>query len=318
MMQPYDNVVHCRPEDLPLAGPSFVLIELTNHCNFRCTFCPTGMMHKATKPRGMMSEKVFEKVLSGLESCRSAQLVHWFNFGESLMHPYFCDYVRRARGRLGHDVRFYLTTNAALVHDDETARDIMHCGLDWIKVSVNSDEMAGRAGSLWATLDGMRRLYWNGYKSRTGIYAKLFDASHEKLVKDTCHRVDVTEVYPMSGITVPGETRDSARDVHFCPFLLHAACACWDGRIVPCGCDWQRALVFGDLTRETLSQAWHGERRRKLVTSMAETGRHGPAFESACGGCTAGDHHHDTELYNDCDKQGLLSLLDAAWRGAQD
>ncbi len=51
--------------------PRIIELEITNHCNFKCIMCPTGV-GTAKRERGYMSEEVFYKALDEIEKYESA------------------------------------------------------------------------------------------------------------------------------------------------------------------------------------------------------------------------------------------------------
>ncbi len=75
--------------------------ELTNHCNYRCPFCPHSCYREPEtsggnvfdRDKGYMPEDVFALVE---DNCRRhATCVVLGFFGEQMLHPRFCEYVRR-------------------------------------------------------------------------------------------------------------------------------------------------------------------------------------------------------------------------------
>ena len=54
---------------LPLSMPISIQIEPTNHCNYRCFFCPTGdkaLLQKVSRPKGYMPFKLFKKTINDI------------------------------------------------------------------------------------------------------------------------------------------------------------------------------------------------------------------------------------------------------------
>ena len=66
-----------------VAGLLSVNLELTNHCNLKCSFCPTGN-GLMVRPRGFMDPDVFDRAL---ETAGPLEFVLLFQWGEPLLHP---------------------------------------------------------------------------------------------------------------------------------------------------------------------------------------------------------------------------------------
>src|SRR5215475_715671 len=134
--------------------PPMISLELTNHCNLRCAYCtnPTSL-----RPRGVMGEQTFRRLLDELET-GGIYFVGICGNGEPTLHPRFADYGRR----LGHAAPFVtLTSNWQRVGDDVAVAALESVRV--INVSVDgatrSSYEARRAGGSFAALLGnLRRL----------------------------------------------------------------------------------------------------------------------------------------------------------------
>ncbi len=95
---------------------SIVLIELTSHCNFNCSFCPSeSMMRKKT----MMPKDLWEKILLELGEKKMAHTVFFHVLGEPLLHKDVFDAIRFANN-CGLAVSLY--TNGALLDENRSTK----------------------------------------------------------------------------------------------------------------------------------------------------------------------------------------------------
>ena len=79
---------------LPLSMPISIQIEPTNHCNYRCFFCPTGdkaLLEKVSRPKGYMPFKLFKKIINDI--CEMSKIskskiksILLYKDGEPLLH----------------------------------------------------------------------------------------------------------------------------------------------------------------------------------------------------------------------------------------
>ena len=95
---------------------SFVLIELTSHCNFNCSFCPSESM---IRKKSVMPKELWEKILRELSEKKMTQNVFFHLLGEPLLHKDVFDALHLANS-LGLSVR--LSTNGVLLNTDKSLK----------------------------------------------------------------------------------------------------------------------------------------------------------------------------------------------------
>ena len=114
-------------------GPHLVDVEPVGLCNFRCTFCPTGL-GALGRPSGFMSQETYTNVLRKTQiPLADIRLIGW---GEPLMHPEIIEFVAEAAraGRLTH-----INTNASKLTYG-MAVDLVDAGLTSIKFSFQGTD----------------------------------------------------------------------------------------------------------------------------------------------------------------------------------
>jgi len=95
---------------------TFVLIELTSHCNFNCSFCPSESM---IRKKSVMPKELWGKILRELSAKKMTQNVFFHLLGEPLLHKDVFDAIHLANS-LGLSVR--LSTNGALLNTDNSRK----------------------------------------------------------------------------------------------------------------------------------------------------------------------------------------------------
>lgn len=124
------------PDDIPSYLPrkfQRIHVELTNRCNFSCTFCPDGLM---TRKRGFMDEELARSALSQIAALDIAEKVTLHVMGEPLLHPQFFSVLDHARSL---KLPIGLTTNGALLKPDTIER-LAGRDLHQIDVSVQTPD----------------------------------------------------------------------------------------------------------------------------------------------------------------------------------
>lgn len=126
--------------------PRYMDIELTNNCNFRCVFCPTGT-GAMRRNKGFMSDEVIDKILSDVTKYKISG-VRFIRWGEPTIHPKFLETMRRFKDS-GVDVHF--NTNGSI--DRDCIEALVDMKLDSIKFSFQGadkgtyEEMRERGGT---------------------------------------------------------------------------------------------------------------------------------------------------------------------------
>jgi radical SAM protein with 4Fe4S-binding SPASM domain len=93
---------------------SLVLVELTSHCNFNCSFCPRESMDRK---KSMMSRALWERILYELAEKKMTAKVFFHLLGEPLLHKDLFDAIRLANC-LGLSVSLY--TNGYLLNKNNS------------------------------------------------------------------------------------------------------------------------------------------------------------------------------------------------------
>lgn len=89
-------------------------VELTNHCNATCSYCPH---YKMTREMGFMTEETFARVLWVMDN----KYVTLHNFGEPTLHPLLPTFITQAREK---GIKTEFSTNGGVL-DREGVKALM-------------------------------------------------------------------------------------------------------------------------------------------------------------------------------------------------
>jgi MoaA/NifB/PqqE/SkfB family radical SAM enzyme len=233
-------------------------LELTNRCNLRCSFCPTGN-GRMERPRGRMDPGLFRRVL---ERARPLDFVLLFQWGEPLLHPLFGRLAGLA-GRLG--MRTFLTTNGTLL-DAKRIGAILDAGVDRVTVSIDGDARSHeqvRGIPLARTEAGLERLIAlrNARGSATAVDVSMVVAPETERAAETFRRryagrADRVQRIPL---LTEGRRRTRCREPWRGGLVVLQ-----DGRVTACCVDHDGVLAVGDARRQDLKEIWNGEAMRRL------------------------------------------------------
>ena len=86
-----------------------VFLELTNACNFSCTFCAK---HKMSRPVGFMDAALAMRILKQLGEHELTKRVAFHVMGEPLLHPRFDEILAQAHSM---GLKVVINTNGSLL-----------------------------------------------------------------------------------------------------------------------------------------------------------------------------------------------------------
>ena len=240
------------------AGLVSANLELTNHCNLKCSFCPTGN-GLLRRPRGFMDPEVFRKALDGAGPLEFVLLFQW---GESLLHKQFVELARNASQR---GIRTLVTTNGTLL-DDRRVGDLLDANLDRVTISVDGDAETHervRGVSLACTEAGLERLL-EARKARgssTAVDVSMVIAPETEAAAGSFRtpyegRVDRVQQIPL---LTQGTRRTRCREPWRGGLVVLQ-----DGTVTVCCVDHEGDLKVGDARTDRLADLWNGDAMQAL------------------------------------------------------
>jgi radical SAM protein with 4Fe4S-binding SPASM domain len=283
-----------------------MFVEITNACNYRCKYCPTGhpdLLRQVGRKPTLMAWELFTKVVEDMRAFpRRLKQINLYKDGESLIHPRFIDMVRALKAA---DVseRIWLKTNGQLL-TPELNEQLVTCGLDMIGVSVQATSAQGFYDIAGVRIDyeqyrfGVMDLYHRSRGTATRISAKIADigqsdADKQKFIDDF---QDITDYIAIEGLH--GWASSDAYDFKLgteqsfdgsprtpkvaCPLILYMLTVNANGDISVCNDDWQHAHQLGNAADLHLLDIWRGERLRRFRLTHLLGHR---AELAACGTC---------------------------------
>ena len=209
--------------------PRLVDIELTNTCNLKCPFCPTGM-GTLKRPKGFMS--IGMATFLAMECNKYNIPVRFIRWGEPTLHPNFWGIVKLFKL---WDVPIHVGTNGIKLDVDKCIEE----EVDSVKISIHSI-------SSWRTAQEL--IEARGDKAKPYITASYLEGEpeHGKLDAD---KVTHAKIHPLN------ENRTSIPE---CYEVFNKLSVDWDGIVTACCGDYDRKMVITNLKLPgaSLKTAW--------------------------------------------------------------
>jgi len=270
-------------EQIPLATPLVVYIELSGYCNFKCIFCPHGVEGAVLK-KDLMSIKIFKKLIDDLSAFPDKiELLRFSGNGEPLLNK---DIIKMLQYAKEQNVakRIELITNGILLTDDLIKNlprflDRIIISIDGLssedyqrisKVNINFQNLLNNLGALYI------------HKNKCVIHIKTHNEavlSEDKkktffnMFSNRCDEIFIENLVPIwPQLNTPyfanfiNKFRFEGRVVKrkVCPQIFKSLQIQADGEVLPCCVDWKRVNVLGNINKDSLFEIWNGRKLRKL------------------------------------------------------
>ena len=262
--------------------PTRVWVELTNHCNLRCSFCGNRLL--AENDRGFMSLDLFKQLVD--EASGKIRQFNLFHRGESLLHPQVGEMIGYANLK---GIRTRLHTNGTVLTPD-LCNEIINKGLDVISFSFDGyDKEMYERNRVGANFDCVLGNIISLLKAKKSSQSRkpfvvievmeITDLPADQVLKKRrqfwsffnglpLDKLVIRRPHNWAGLVeVEGSRMDGSRIP--CPLLWHALVVFWDGKVVPCPQDFFGELQIGDAKGESLMECWNGEALRQLRQEMS-------------------------------------------------
>lgn len=283
------DLIRCGKVSLP----RYIDVELTNFCNFRCCFCPTGTK-SMRRIKGFMSDVVIEALLSNIEKYNIAG-VRFSQWGEPTMHPKYMEIIKKVKD-IGAAV--HINTNGSYL-DEAQIKKLIDIRLDSIKFSFQGadegtyNEMR-EGGDYNHLLDIVKQMYQlrgdkpypyiqisttltgetieqiNNFKHDIESYCDYYNIGYTKLnhlnVADM--KIDEKEKEKIRQL----QQREKIQHVYseVCPEAFDKLSVSWNGNVTLCCRDYDGYLVIGNILDLDIKQLFNSNAANQYREIIAE------------------------------------------------
>ncbi len=291
--------------------PISIAFEPTTSCNLRCPECPSGL-RSFTRPTGMLASGLFRNVIDQLAPTLN-YLTFYFQ-GEPYLHPEFLKMVRYASGK---GIYTATSTNAHFLKDD-LAQATVQSGLDRLIISIDGTSQDTYqsyriGGSLEKVIEGAQNIiHWKKklkLKTPHVVFQFLVVKPNEHQIPEVYQLAKATGVdqvvlktaqiydYRNGSALIPDQDKYSRykknsdgsyaiknKLLNECWKMWHSCVITWDGKVVPCCFDKDAHYTLGDLTKNSFSEIWTGEKYNQFRASLLQS----RSEIEMCKNCTEG------------------------------
>jgi len=254
-----------------------LIIEPTNTCNLRCTFCfvTEGM----TREGGFMDFDLFKKIIDD-----SPDLEHlcMHNWGEPLLHKDIFKMIEYAKNKGVNYV--VMNTNGTLL-TDKMIDKVVNSKLDIIRFSIDGSAetfMRVRGVELKKIEQNINKLKNVKEIRRSALKMGVVFTIEEDTEGDAedyiTHWKKIVDHVRLQPKLIPSPRTEICPE----PFGKDYGklVVLWDGRVIPCCVDYNANLTIGSVQNETIQNLWKNEKMDFLRKQHLEG-----KFPDTCANC---------------------------------
>jgi len=255
-------------EDFPL----HIGVEITTHCNLKCTFCVRTQNIQQGKFRKIkhMELDLFKQIIDEIKGHR----LYGFclnGIGEPLMHPDLVEMIRYSK-EVGKMVDVMFHTNGLLL-TPEFSENIIKAGLDQVIFSIDGsgvDYETQRVGASYARLEENVRRFWE-IRSKLGKrlpFIRITMIITPETTSDNINEFkekwgDIADVLTFQELEVYDDEVKGGKVVQnpnfVCPQIWQRLAIDVNGNILSC-CEannYKEEMVFGKVGKDKIHDVWH-------------------------------------------------------------
>lgn len=279
---------------LPLSTPLMVMIDVSNLCNFRCIFCPTGdpqLLESFNRPKGVMELELFSKIVDDLSKFnKKLKVLYLYKDGEPFLNRNLGKMIAYAKSKEITD-SVETTSNGSLI-DRSRAIEIIEAGLDKIRISVEhvNDSDYKKLTGTYSNYESIRKNVEFLFREKTKrgsallVQVKILDTGLSakdkgRFMNDFSSISDSINIDTLMGWSLSKEKDftlgikvDTAEDGQtplkknrkVCPRPFYTMAINFNGLVSVCCTDWSWGTIIGDVRKEELLDIWLGKKMKEF------------------------------------------------------
>lgn len=263
--------------------PKFLIIELTNRCNLKCSYCPRSIGLR--KIGNDIPLREFKDIVKELQQLSQLESVTPTGFGEPLLYKELEEAIKFVKMNYPY-TGIDITTNGILL-TKERAISLLNTGLDQIVISINAANReryielnnADKYEVVKNNAEKLLKLLRKNPRYKTAVVVQILGANHtEKEIISFKKfwtpllprngRLMIHRLFNWGGVINSNKqtVKDEMHDYHIrerrpCPLIQGGCVIAQNGNVVACctalGYDDPGELLLGNVFSESIKEIFH-------------------------------------------------------------
>ncbi len=287
--------------------------EFTNHCNYRCRFCPHSVYRKKSeggnqfnREKGHMSDELFNLVLQNAEKYVKSVRIGFF--GEPLLHPKFEDYIKSFPTNRCYSLDMNTNWSRVTKKNMDTLKRF-----DVVRISIDASYSALyeklRSGAPVLDLNGVpcrdrystiteKIEYWLSLPDHVPtilvyVVSSINEHDRKNFVKKWRPKLGPQDyILTKSVISYGGVMKDSHMKKNSCKIeSQHWFTIAWNGDCSPCNLDVNIELNVGNLLEvRDMKKIIEGDKWKQIMSNIRQK-------SGICSSCSDANNWTENEIY---------------------
>lgn len=294
-------------EKLPLDTPFSIILDVSERCNFRCSYCFRSGIKNETwgfaSNNEVMTSEIFERAVRQLALFpRKIKQISLSGHGEPLCNPNLANMVRILK-QLDVAEKIDMHTNGALL-TEKSAISIAQSGFSRIIVSLQGLDADAYKRTCQVKINFDKfynnlKIMYENKNNDLKIHIKVADVALGKeklkaeenrftdLFENIADSVSVEKIVPLwSNLDIVNSTAINKfgyeyGDVKYCSLVFYKLMVAPNGEIYPCT-KLPPPISLGNIQDNTLVEAWNSPARLNFLRNHLRLTRHN---HNSCSGC---------------------------------
>lgn len=311
---------------VPLDTPISLLVEPSSACNFKCFYCPHGLMAENRSKYGnlnkVMDFPIFEKLIEDSKRFpKRIKAINFSRFGEPLLNKRLPEMINLAKRNDACEVTKVITNGSVLT--PELNLKLISAGLDVLRISVQGLTNQQISDTCGFNLDfdnfvsNIRHFYNN--RGRCKLFIKIIDeiikGSEDvffKIFGDICDEISIEHLIDADdymALEDKGKKRltnmmcEIIDNVDVCSSPFYSLNICANGNISPCCSDLEEKIVFGNVMTDSIFDIWDSKKMNAFRVMQLKGCRY---THQVCRVCTGPTYAKQTRDNIDSCRERLL------------
>ena len=293
------NSLHKQPDPHPVtaAAPDHVQIQTITGCNADCIFCPNGKTRRKI-PQGRRMDRDLYRSIVDQSIAMGIRRYSVYLMNEPMLDRELPERIAYIAARIKKPQYVKVTSHGGLL-TEQMAKGLLDSGLSKLKISVQSLDaetyrriMGLPLDKTLKNIDRFLALKNQGGYKRPKLEIVMVDSvqTHDEIPRIRQYWQDRNinlYIEPVENRADQHNIRDTAVSAQtlkafaWCRRLMEQVYVLYDGRMLQCCADWEQQSLMGDLTKDRLSDIWHG----KLYTGYRRRFADGDVSGMICACC---------------------------------
>ncbi len=282
--------------------PEYIALELTNVCNFTCSFCPqSNPNHHEIVPKSYLSEEACRLYLSKIRNAGiTTNLMHWTQDGEPFLNTKFPNIVAISKD-FGFNNTFFATNgtycNIKTLSKFPLDEVRLNLAIDFCADKNYFEKIRGTSGSWDRVEKNIRDILETRKTKNVGIVLtdiSSFEEQDKKVILDNLSNMKklfgksknlvyrTRTFHNATGSISPIFGKNKSLRYNLCPYPWSHFRITSSGDVVICCRDLDRKTVIGNLNYQSVDEIWNGKEMLYVRESLLNQS---PNSVSACSGC---------------------------------